>query len=96
MGKEIQSEKLPIFDSQKSTKSTIKLLKMSQLKAFKVDQTFCNTLYLHTIYLHTIYTDHESVQLAAVPAVEVAVGGRLGLGQAGHALLAANTWTGSG
>ena len=46
MGKEIQSEKLPIFDSQKSTKSTIKLLKMSQLKAFKVDQTFSNTLYL--------------------------------------------------
>ena len=52
-----------------------------------------STQYLHTV---TIYTDHESVQLAAVPAVEVAVGGRLGLGQAGHALLAANTWTGSG
>ena len=42
--KEYPSEKLPIFDSQKSTKSTIKLLKMSQLKAFKVDQTFSNTL----------------------------------------------------
>ena len=61
-----------------------------------------STQYLDTIYtlsrhyLQNIYTDHESVQLAAVPAVEVAVGGGLGLGQAGHALLAANTWTGSG
>ena len=54
------------------------------------------TLSIYTLYLHTIYTDHESVQLAAVPAVEVAVGGRLGLGQAGHALLAANTWTEGG
>ena len=52
MGKEIQSEKLPIFDSQKSTKSTIKLLKMSQLKAFKVDQTFCNTLYLQKTIIY--------------------------------------------
>jgi len=31
MGKEVQKDKLPIFDSQKSTKTTIKLLKMSQL-----------------------------------------------------------------
>ena len=46
MGKEAQSDKLPIFDSQKSTKTTIKLLKISQFKAFKVDQAFCNTLYL--------------------------------------------------
>ena len=45
MGKAVQSDKLPIFDSQKSTKTTIKLLKISQFKAFKVDQAFCNTLY---------------------------------------------------
>ena len=45
MGKEAQSNKLPIFDSQKSKKTTIKLLKISQFKAFKVDQVFCNTLY---------------------------------------------------
>ena len=45
MGKEVQSDKLPIFDSQKSTKTTIKLLKISQFKAFTVDQAFCNTLY---------------------------------------------------
>ena len=44
MGKEVQSDKLPIFDSQKSTKTTIKLLKISQFKAFKFDQAFCNTL----------------------------------------------------
>ena len=43
--KEYQSEKSTIFDSQKSTKTTIKLLKICQLKAFKVDQEFCNTLY---------------------------------------------------
>ena len=34
--KEYQSEKSPIFDSQKSTKTTRKLHKMSQLYASKV------------------------------------------------------------
>ena len=63
MGKEIQSEKLPIFDSQKSTKSTIKLLKMSQLKAFKVDQTFCNTLYIESISIPTLLPPPHQVVL---------------------------------
>ena len=35
--KEYQSEKAPIFDSQKGTKSTRKLL--SHIKDYKVDQT---------------------------------------------------------
>ena len=41
--KEYQSEKSPIFDSQKSTKTTRKLHIMSQLYAAKVCQLFCNT-----------------------------------------------------
>ena len=45
MAKEYQSEKSPIFDSQKSKKTRRKLLKMSHIKAYKVDQTFCNTRY---------------------------------------------------
>ena len=66
-----------------------------QCIVYTLSTHYLDTIYtLSTDYLQTIYTDHESVQLAAVPAVEVAVGGRLGLGQAGHALLAANTWTG--
>ena len=44
MAKEYQSEKSPIFDSQKSKKTRRKLLKMS--KAYKVDQMFCNTRYV--------------------------------------------------
>ena len=47
MAKEYQSEKSPIFDSQKSKKTGRKLLKMSHIKASKVDQMFCNTLYVH-------------------------------------------------
>ena len=43
--KEYQSEKSPIFDSQKSTKTTRKLHIMSQLYAVKVCQLFCNTQY---------------------------------------------------
>ena len=43
--KEYQSEKSPIFDSQKSTKTTRKLHRMSQLYAAKVCQLFCNTRY---------------------------------------------------
>ena len=43
--KEYQSEKSPIFDSQKSTKTTRKLHIMSQLYAAKVCQLFCNTRY---------------------------------------------------
>ena len=45
MAKEYQSEKSPIFDSQKSKKTRRKLLKMSHIKAYKVDQMFCNTRY---------------------------------------------------
>ena len=45
MPKEYQSEKSPIIDSQKSKKTRRKLLKMSHIKASKVDQMFCNTLY---------------------------------------------------
>ena len=45
MAKEYQSEKSPIFDSQKSKKTRRKLLKMSHLKAHKVYQMFCNTRY---------------------------------------------------
>ena len=41
-----QSEKSPIFDSQKSTKTTRKLHIMSQLYAVKVCQLFCNTRYM--------------------------------------------------
>ena len=41
--KEYQSEKLPIFDSQKSTKTTRKLHIMTLLYAAKVCQLFCNT-----------------------------------------------------
>ena len=62
MGKEVQSDKLPIFDSQKSTKTTIKLLKISQFKAFKVDQAFCNTLYV-AVLLITIILYHLVVLL---------------------------------
>jgi hypothetical protein len=43
--KEYQSEKSPIFNSQKSTKTTRKLHIMSQLYAAKVCQLFCNTRY---------------------------------------------------
>ena len=46
MAKEYQSEKSPIFDSQKSKKTRRKLLKMSHIKAYKVDQMFCNTRYM--------------------------------------------------
>ena len=45
MAKEYQSEKSPIFYSQKSKKTRRKLLKMSHIKAYKVDQMFCNTQY---------------------------------------------------
>ena len=45
MAKEYQSEKSPIFDSQKSKKTKRKHLKMSHIKAYKVDQMFCNTRY---------------------------------------------------
>ena len=45
MAKEYQSEKSPIFDSQKSKKTRRKLLKMSHIKAYKVDQMICNTRY---------------------------------------------------
>ena len=45
MAKEYQSEKSPIFDSQKNKKTRRKLLKMSHIKAYKVDQMFCNTRY---------------------------------------------------
>ena len=51
MAKEYQSEKSPIFDSQKSKKTRRKLLKMSHIKAYIVDQTFCNTRYIFT-WLH--------------------------------------------
>ena len=43
MPKEYQSEKSPIFDSQKSPKTLRKLHIMSQLYAAKVCQLFCNT-----------------------------------------------------
>ena len=46
MAKEYQSEKSPIFDSQKSKKTRRKLLKISHIKAYKVDQMFCNTRYI--------------------------------------------------
>ena len=45
MAKEYQSEKSPIFDSQKSKKTRRKLLKMSHIKASNVYQMFCNTRY---------------------------------------------------
>ena len=45
--KEYQSEKSPMFDSQKSTKTTRKLHIMSQLYAAKVCQLFCNTRYIY-------------------------------------------------
>ena len=41
--KEYQSEKSPIFDSQKSPKTQWKLHIVSQLYASKVYQMFCNT-----------------------------------------------------
>ena len=44
MAQEYQSEKSPIIDSQKSKKTRRKLLKMSHIKASKVDQMFCNTI----------------------------------------------------
>ena len=43
--KEYQSEKSPIIDSQKSKKTRRKLLKMSHMKTYKVDQMFCNNRY---------------------------------------------------
>ena len=49
MAKEYQSEKSPIFDSQKSKKTGRKLLKMSHIKVYKVDQMFCNTRYAKMI-----------------------------------------------
>ena len=52
--KEYQSEKSPIFDSQKSTKTTRKLHIMSQLYAAKVCQLFCNTRYLAFCRLESI------------------------------------------
>ena len=48
--KEYQSEKSPIFDSQKRTKTTRKLHILSQLYAAKVCQLFCNTRYLIKFY----------------------------------------------
>ena len=66
MPKEYQSEKSPIFDSQKSTKTTRKLLKMSHIKAYKVDQTFCNTLYnpnQNFMFICYIINDSLSCQL---------------------------------
>ena len=53
--KEYQSEKSPIFDSQKSTKTTRKLHIMSQLYAAKVCQLFSNTRYITHSYI--ILTD---------------------------------------
>ena len=55
--KEYQSEKSPIFDSQKSTKTTRKLHIMSQLYAAKVCQLFCNTRYIYTMvcFLHSCF-----------------------------------------
>ena len=47
MAKEYQSEKSPILDSQKSKKTRRKPLKMSHIKAYKVDQMFCNTRYVN-------------------------------------------------
>ena len=44
---EYQSEKSPIFDSQKNTKTTRKLHIMSQLYGAKVCQLFCNTRYYY-------------------------------------------------
>ena len=41
IAKEYQNEKSPIFDSQKGTKTRRKLLKMSHIKAYKVDHRFC-------------------------------------------------------
>ena len=49
MPKEYQSEKSPIFDSQKSPKTLRKLHLMSQLYAAKVCQLFCNTRYIKII-----------------------------------------------
>ena len=46
MAKEYQSEKSPIFDNQKSKKTRRKLLKMSHIETYKVDQMFCNTRYV--------------------------------------------------
>ena len=46
MAQEYQNEKSPIFDSQKSKKTRKKLLKLSHIKAYKVDQVFRNTRYL--------------------------------------------------
>ena len=46
MAKDYQSEKSPIFYSQKSKKTRRKLLKMSKkIKAYKIDQMFCITRY---------------------------------------------------
>ena len=53
MPKEYQSEKSPIFDSQKSLKTQRKLHIMSQLYASKVCQTFCNTRYIFIYHLDT-------------------------------------------
>ena len=60
MAKEYQSEKSPIFDSQKSKKTRRKLLKMSHLKAYKVYQMFCNTQYTCTQYQYYIIHIHLS------------------------------------
>ena len=54
MSKEYQSEKSPIFDSQKSPKAQRKLHIMSQLYASEVYQMFCNTRYNYMCSLYTL------------------------------------------
>ena len=76
--KEYQSEKSPIIDSQKSTKTTRKLHIMSPLYAAKVCQLFCNTRYVPRV-------EGEEGDAGVVPAaqhrVQLLLQGRRGLVQ---------------
>ena len=62
MAKDYQSEKSPIIGSQKSKKTTRKLLKMGHIQAYKVDQTFCNTLQIKNLSLSVWSTTSLSSQ----------------------------------
>ena len=66
MPKEYQSEKSPIFDSQKSPKTLRKLHIMSQLYAAKVCQLFCNTRYAHVPLF--LYCTPAPVHVQVAPA----------------------------
>ena len=71
MPKEYQSEKSPIFDSQKSPKTLRKLHIMSQLYAAKVCQLFCNTRYLATVWNNLDYNLCDKRTEMEIPEIEL-------------------------